>query len=183
MRLLKNGEFLEDTWLRLRDDEAVPQGADVIVGIERLRREFGTLMLHYGRLAVALPNDRPVEDVVDYLEALDAVLLDFPAFTDGRAYSQARQLRSTHGYRGELRASGNVLPDQLAFMRQCGIDTFEVNGRFDRETWQRAATAMTLTYQRGYLPERGFAPADVWSEREGSSDDTLRSDFKEVRGA
>ena len=183
MRLLKNGEFLEDTWLRLDDDAAVPQGADVIVGLERLRAEFGTLMLHKGKLAVTLPNDRPVEDVADFLEALDAVLLDFPAFTDGRAYSQARQLRNDHGYRGELRAGGNVLPDQLAFMRQCGLDVFEVNGRFDRETWVRAATAMTLTYQRGYLPERGFAPADVWSARKGSSDDTLRSDHEEVRCA
>jgi len=183
MRLLKNGEFLEDTWLRLEDGEAVPQGADVIVGLDRLRAEFGSLMLHDGRLGVALPNDRPVEDVVDFLEALDAVVLDFPAFTDGRAYSQARKLRRDHGYSGELRAVGNVLPDQLAFMRQCGLDVFEVNGRFDRETWVRAATAMTLTYQRGYLPERGFAPADVWSAREGSRNDTLRSDHEEVRNA
>jgi len=183
MRLLKNGEFLEDTWLKLDDEDAVPQGADVIVGLTRLRAEFGSLMLHDGKLAVTLPNDRPVEDVVDYLEALDAVLLDFPAFTDGRAYSQARKLRRDHAYRGELRAVGNVLPDQLAFMRQCGLDVFEVNGRFDRETWVRAATAMTLTYQRGYLPERGFAPADVWSAREGSRHDTLRSDHEEVRNA
>lgn len=183
MRLLKNGEFYEDTWLRLEDGDSVPKGVDVIVGLERLRSEFGTLMLHDGKLAVALPNDRPVEDVADFLEVLDAVLLDFPAFTDGRAYSQARKLRRDYGYRGELRAVGNVLPDQLAFMRQCGIDVFSVNGRFDRETWVRAATAMTLTYQRGYLPERGFAPADVWSAREGSRNGTLRSDHEEIWSA
>ena len=92
-------------------------------------------------------------------------------------------MRGSLKFRGDLRATGNVLPDQLAFMRQCGFDTFEVNGRFGLDVWQRAVTAMTLTYQSGYVPDRGFAPADVWSARAGASDDTLRSDFEEVRSA
>lgn len=180
MRLLKNGEIFDDTWIELDDDETPPQGADIIVTADRLAAEFKTLMLHNGQLAVALPNDRSVDEIADFLDALDAVVLDFPSFADGRAYSQARQLRGRQGFRGELRAAGNVLPDQLAFMRQCGLDTFEVHDRFDLAVWQRAATAMTVTYQSGYLPDRGFAPADVWSAREGRADDTLRSDFEEV---
>lgn len=183
MRLLKNGEFLENTWIRLDDDETLPGSTGVIVSADRLKAEFKELMLHKAGLAVALPNDRTVEDIADFLEVLDAIVLDFPSFTDGRAYSQARQLRGRYNYRGELRASGNVLPDQLAFMRQCGLDSFEVNGRFGLDVWHRAVTAMTLTYQSGYLPDRGFAPADVWSAREGKSGDTLRSDFEEVRNA
>lgn len=183
MRLLKNGEFFTDSWARLDDEEVVPQGADIIVSAQRLKANFGTLMLHKGRLAVVLPNNSGVEEIADYLEALDAVVLEFPSFTDGRAYSQARRLRGPLGFRGELRAAGNILPDQLAFMRQCGIDTFEVNGRFDLAVWQRAVTAMTVTYQSGYLPDRGFAPADVWSAREERGDDPLRSDFEEVWSA
>ena len=183
MKLLRNGEFLEEDWTRLEDDEDVPAGARIIVSIERLTSQFKSLMLHEAGLAVDLPNDRDVEEIADFLEALDAVVLAFPAFTDGRAYSQARQLRERFGYRGELRATGNVLPDQLAFMRQCGVDAFEVSGRFDIEDWQRAATSMTLTYQSGYLPERGYSPADIWKAREGKSGDTLRSDFEEVWSA
>lgn len=183
MRLLKNGEFLEDRWLRLDDDEEVPQGADVIVSTDRLRDAFKSLMLHNGGLGVMLENDRPVDDISAYLDRLDVVVLDFPSFTDGRAYSQARKLRGEFRFRGELRAAGNVLPDQLAFMRQCGLDAFEANDRFGVDVWQRAATAMTLTYQRGYVPERGFAPADVWTARAGNGDGTVRSDFEEVWSA
>ena len=180
MRLLKNGEFFEDTWLSLDNEEAVPQDADVLVSAERLKAEFGTLMLHKGGLGVIVANDQTVDDIADYLEVLDTVVLEFPSFTDGRAYSQARKLHGSLKFRGDLRARGNVLPDQLAFMRQCGFDTFEVNGRFGLDVWRRAVTAMTLTYQSGYVPGRGFSPADVWSARAGNPDDTLRSDFEEV---
>lgn len=165
MRLLKNGEFLEDTWLFLDNEDAIPSGKDVFVSQDRLQADFSWLQSRDGRLGVVLANDRGVDDLANHLQGLSAVALAFPSFTDGRAYSQARTLRDSLGFRGDLRATGNILPDQLAFMRQCGIDTFEVNGRFDLDAWQRAATAMTLTYQGEYVPDRGFAPANVWGAR------------------
>jgi uncharacterized protein (DUF934 family) len=183
MRLLKNGEFASDNWTVLDDDNVLPVAGDAIVSFDRLMRDYGDLNMRNGKLAVVFPNDCAVEDLEPYLGALDKVILAFPAFTDGRAYSQARQLRLEFGFAGEIQASGNVLPDQLAFMRQCGFDVFQVNGRFGAEQWQKAATSMTLTYQRGYAPERGFAPADVWSRRKVANDDTLRSDFEEVWSA
>ena len=180
MRLLKNGEFTQDKWTVVGDDDTVPDDGAVVVSFDRLMRDYADLKQRDAGLGVAFPNDCAIEDLVPYLDALDKVVLAFPAFTDGRSYSQARQLRQFHGFAGEVQANGNVLPDQIAFMRQCGIDVFEVNGRFGLEHWQKAATAMTLTYQRGYSPERGFAPADVWSRREFGNDDTIRSDFEEV---
>ncbi len=180
MRLLKNGEFASDDWTVLSEDDVLPLNGDVIVCFDRLMRDYAQLKAHDGRIAVSFPNDCAVEDLDDYLDILDKVVLTFPVFTDGRAYSQARQLRQQFAFEGEIQASGNVLPDQLAFMRQCGFDVFLVNGRFDAEQWQKAATSMTLTYQNGYLPERGFAPADVWKRREVKSNDQLRSDFEEV---
>ena len=165
MRLLKNGEFLEDTWMFLGDEEVIPEGVDVFVSQERLQADSQALLSRDGRLGVEVANDQNVDDLARHLEGLSAVALAFPSFTDGRAYSQARTLRDSLHFRGDLRATGNILPDQLAFMRQCGIDTFEVNGRFDLAAWQRAATAMTLTYQGEYVPDRGFAPANVWSAR------------------
>jgi uncharacterized protein (DUF934 family) len=88
--------------------------------------------------------------------------LPFPAFVDGRAYSIARQIRQL-GYRGELRATGNVLPDQFQFMSQVGFNTFEVSERFPLEMWQAAAKQMSLAYQRGLY--RRVGEAEVWSER------------------
>lgn len=166
MPVLSNGRIVADDWLRLGDDESVPQGADVIVSFARLAREFEALKHHRGRLGVDLPNDSPVEDLVPFLGALHLVALAFPAFTDGRAYSQAIQIRRHLDFDGELRASGGILPDQLAHMRQCGFDSFEVSDRHGLDTWLRAATAMTLTYQRGYAPGRGFAPAEIGRSRQ-----------------
>ena len=75
--------------------------------------------------AVALANtDQPAE-LKSHLGRLKLIVLHFPKFTDGRAYSQARLLRGRLGYRGELRATGSVLRDQLPFLLRCGFDSFE----------------------------------------------------------
>ena len=75
--------------------------------------------------AVSLANTDPVEDLAPHLGRLRLIVLEFPKFSDGRAYSQARLLRGRMGYRGELRATGAVLQDQVAFMLRCGFDSFE----------------------------------------------------------
>lgn len=161
MPLLRGGEILEDDWSRLADDDPLPHGVDVIVSSDRLSNGFEAFEKHGGRLGVALSNDAPVDGLVPYLGALHLVVLEFPGFTDGRAYSQAIRIRRHLQFTGELRAAGNILPDQVSYMRQCGFDSFEVTDRHDLDIWLRAATAMTLTYQRCYVPDRGFAPAEV----------------------
>lgn len=161
MPLLKHGEIVEDGWQRIGDATPLPEGGDVIVPFERLRREFEFLKRHDGRLGVDFSNDRLVDELVPYLGALHLVCLDFPKFADGRGFSLARQIRRQLEFEGELRASGNVLPDQVAFMRQCGLDAFEIGDRFGLDVWRRAATTISLSYQRGYGPRSGFAPAEI----------------------
>ena len=67
--------------------------------------------------------------IADDLAFFDLVALEFPIFKDGRAYSTARLLRERYHYKGELRAIGEVLRDQLQFMLRCGFDAFEYAGR------------------------------------------------------
>ena len=98
----------------------------------------------------------------DHLDRLRLIRVAFPAFNDGRAYSIARKLREM-GYSGELRATGNVLPDQLQFMLQVGFDAFDIGERFPLETWLKASRQMSLAYQRG-LFRRG-SEAEIWTER------------------
>ena len=72
----------------------------------------------------------PADDVHDLSEKLENVALiavNFPAFNDGRAFSHAALLRDRLGYKGEIRAFGQVLLDQVPLMLRCGIDSFEVN--------------------------------------------------------
>ena len=108
--------------------------------------------------AVALANTDPVEDLAPHVGRLRLIVLDFPKFGDGRAYSQARLLRGRLGYRGELRATGGVLQDQVAFMLRCGFDSFESDQKGFGEALARARTLFSVVYQP---TEDGRAPASL----------------------
>ena len=162
MPLLKNNVLVADTWINAEADGDFPASGDVIVPFARLLKDWGELSARPGKLGLRLSNtDRPAA-LGTFLPKLAVIVLPFPAFNDGRAYSIARSLREM-GYRGELRATGNVLPDQLQFMLQVGFDAFEIGERFPLETWQKASRQMSLAYQRG-LFRRG-SEAEIWTER------------------
>lgn len=97
--------------------------------------------------AVSLANTDPVEDLAPHVGRLRLIVLEFPRFSDGRAYSQARLLRGRLGYRGELRATGGVLQDQIAFMLRCGFDSFESEQKGFGEALTRARTLFSVVYQ------------------------------------
>jgi uncharacterized protein (DUF934 family) len=162
MPLLRNNSFVTDAWTLLGDDEPLADGGRVIISFVRLQRDWDQLAKHTGLIGVALANTTKAQDVVPYFSKIALLVLAFPAFTDGRSYSLARQLR-LDGYRGELRATGNLLPDQLQYMLQVGIESFEVGERFPLEAWQKAAKQMALTYQRGLT--RAGDEKEVWSQR------------------
>ena len=97
--------------------------------------------------AVALANTDPVEDLAPHVDRLRLVVLDFPTCSDGRAYSPARLLRGRMGYRGELRATGGVLQDQIAFMLRCGFNSFDSDQKGFGEALARARTLFSVVYQ------------------------------------
>ena len=72
-----------------------------------------------------IANDADLAALADSgaLDGIARIELDFPKFTDGRAYSQAVRLRRRHRFTGELRATGDVLIDQLVHMQRCGFDS------------------------------------------------------------
>lgn len=162
MPLLKNNVLIADTWLHAGAEDVLPASGDIVVPFARLLKEWETLNAHPGKLGVLFGNADRAEALGLFLPRLSLVVLPFPAFNDGRAYSIARQLRE-FGYRGELRATGNVLPDQLQFMLQVGFDAFDIGERFSLETWQKASKQMSLAYQRGLF--RKGSEAEVWTER------------------
>lgn len=97
--------------------------------------------------ALILANSDDVMQVTDRLAGAKLVVLNFPKFTDGRAYSQARLLRERLGYTGELRATGAVLRDQLPFLLRCGFDAFESDQPGFGEALVKARILFSVVYQ------------------------------------
>jgi uncharacterized protein (DUF934 family) len=96
---------------------------------------------------VIWPNNRDLDDLVPHLGQVVVVALVFPSFRDGRAYSQARLLRERYGYKGELRATGQVLRDQFVFMLRAGFDAFEVKKETDAEAFTATVQRYSVFYQ------------------------------------
>ena len=124
MPLVENGEIVADRFVRVLDDAPVPANGAVLIPAERLVAEAAELMARNGEIGVLWPNNRDIDELAPYLDKLALVALVFPKFQDGRAYSQARILRERLGFRGELRATGQVLRDQLVFMQRAGFNSF-----------------------------------------------------------
>lgn len=147
MLLTERGELRQDEWRHLDDREPVPEADAVTVSWARWQESDAALSARRSRLGLRLPNTAPVERLAAAVGRLDLVVLEFPKFTDGRAYSQARLLRGRLGFEGELRASGEVLRDQLLFMRRCGFNSFVVGERAVREDWAKAFGEFDVFYQ------------------------------------
>ena len=146
MPLLKNGALVDDRWRRLADDDPLPGTDAVIVTLARWRADRA-LVGRNGPLGLALKNSEPVQPLADEIHHFELIALEFPKFTDGRAYSQARLLRERLGFAGELRATGQVLPDQLLLMQRCGFDAFELAKGAPLEAWKRAMETFSVFYQ------------------------------------
>lgn len=114
---------------------------------------------HADATALLISNDESLDDIAGDLSGFSAIILDFPKFGDGRAYSQARLLRERHRFTGEIRARGDVLRDQLLFMIRCGFDAFEFAG-LDANEAQAALREFSFVYQTA---ADGAAP--VWRKR------------------
>lgn len=158
MPLIKNNSFSDDGWTELADDAPLTGAVDALISLKRFGQNRPEIENHNGRIGVRLDNDVDVEVLIPYLDRLSLVALEFPAFTDGRAYSQARIIRRQLGFAGEIRATGDVLADQAELMLRCGFDSFEVKDGQSLEIWRRAANSLKLSYQRNYrrLDEKAY---------------------------
>jgi len=148
MALVKNNLVISDTWTFVADDAPLPEG-DCVVSLTRWQAERDALLGRDANLGVILRSHENPDDIAADSEKLQLICLDYPAFTDGRAYSYARLLRERYDYKGELRAVGNVLRDQLLYMHRCGFDAFDVKADDDKtlQVWLDAQAEMTTFYQ------------------------------------
>lgn len=147
MPLVKAGKIVEDRFVRVPDDAPVPDGIAVLVPHGRLFADAAHLLRRAAPIGVTWPNDRKVAELAPYLDRVALVALVFPAFKDGRAYTQARILREQYGFQGELRATGQILRDQFLFLLRAGFDAFEVVKPADAAAFVEAVRRYSVFYQ------------------------------------
>ena len=163
-RLVVDGRERADTWEHLTGD-AAPTGGDFTVDIARWleqRDELLALVARTGRsLGVRLAIDTDPAVLLDDVRHFALVVVEIPNAADGRFFSIAARLREQLSYRGELRVTGDVAPDQLSFMQRCGIDAFELGDGVDIERFMRR-------YERFYQPSGAMVVSGV------TGDDSIR---------
>lgn len=143
----QQGQAITDTWTVLTELDALQVGGRYIVELSLWQAERERLLQQSSAVGLVLDNTVDVVSLSSELEHFNLIVLRFPKFTDGRAYSQARRLRTQLAYQGELRAQGDVLRDQLLLMVRCGFDSFELRADQDIQACTPAFTEISVTYQ------------------------------------
>jgi uncharacterized protein (DUF934 family) len=159
--IIKGQQVVEDDWQVLhlaepiegapKKDPAtvqVPEGKFIVpLSLWLVQRELLLARRAAGEIAVWIGSDERPETIKDELDQFPLIAVDFPKFTDGRGYSIAYNLRTRLGYKGELRAVGDVLRDQLFAMQRVGFDAYATRPDRDIHDALKGLTVFSETYQ------------------------------------
>jgi uncharacterized protein (DUF934 family) len=151
MRIIRDRRVVEDDWIVIpADADALPASGKLIIPLERWLAQRDTLTartLDAEPLAVWLDSHEDPAALIDDLQRLALIAVNFPRFADGRGYSTAFLLRQRYGFKGELRAIGDVLRDQLFYLQRVGFNAFAVRTGKDIEDALKALDDLSETYQ------------------------------------
>ena len=164
-KLYKGHAFVADPWVTVGEGEAVSPAGHSILSLAQWEAERTWLLGTQAPIGVRIEPGASVAAVIADLDRFSVIALAFPKFADGRAFSNAVILREQRGFRGELRAVGDVLFDQLQMMARCGFDAFEISDAATLRALERGdRPGVALFCQPGYGAE---APVDTrpWARR------------------
>jgi uncharacterized protein (DUF934 family) len=136
----------QDAWRAVADGAAPSPAPHSLLTLAQWREARGAWPQDVP-VAVAVPNDAAIEELADDLPRIGLVVLHFPKWTDGRAYSQARLLRVRFRYGGAVRATGAVLVDMVPMLVRTGFDEAALRDDQKRETAERALRFFPAHYQ------------------------------------
>lgn len=147
-RIIRGGEVVEDPWILVEesppDPVAVPRPAMLPLSAWL---SLPPEVRGQGDTAPWLASGEEFEEAVDALLQAPLIALHFPVFRDGRHFSTAFLLRKRYGYRGELRAVGHVIRDQLFYLTRCGFDSVQLREGMDPEAALASLADFSLVYQ------------------------------------
>jgi uncharacterized protein (DUF934 family) len=150
--IIKAMSVVADPWLRLERGPdgslpPVPATGDIIVPLAMWKAQRAALLARPGRLGVWLDSHEDPTVIAEDLPLFGVVAVRFPKAGDGRGYSIAHLLRERFGWRGELRAFGDIWRDQMFFLASCGFNAFELREGEDPNHALAAFGDFSETYQ------------------------------------
>lgn len=146
--IIKDGQVVKDEWQWALDLEAgapLPEGK-LVISLAQFQVAQESLQSR-SDLGVCIPNDAPLNEIASSLSQRPLIAIDFPSFMDGRGFSLARLLRQRYGFKGELRATGHVIRDQLCYLKRCGFNAFSIE---DEDVDLEKALASLNDFSDGY---------------------------------
>ena len=146
-QIIKNKEIVADSWQQLSDDDALPDSGKIIINYQRWLQLSENLRAFNGQLGICISADIAIDAIKDELDQFQLIAIRFPEFKDGRGYTHARILRERYNFQGELRATGNILRDQIFYLHRCGFDAFELENGRDIKDALNAFTDFGANYQ------------------------------------
>jgi phosphoadenosine phosphosulfate reductase len=172
MPLWKNGNFVEDSWRVVEDDEPLPESDKVIVSLKRWRDERTPLAERNAPLGLLIPPGSVWTDIVDDLPRFPVVAVTIPKYADGRASSIARLLRERDRYEGEIRVFGDYIIDQMPYMMRVGIDAFDVGNPIVIAALERGEWPEVTDYLQPALGGGREVPAGTrpWARKKSADD-------------
>jgi uncharacterized protein (DUF934 family) len=136
----------ERAFTAVTDNDPLPEGP-VIVSLARFQKERDQLLARGEKLGLRLEASESPELIGPDVHKLALILLHVPYFRDGRAFSWARLLRTRLGYKGEIRVTGHVLKDQVAFFARVGVDGFDLPRPVTETDIQAVRAEISEVYQ------------------------------------
>lgn len=147
MQIIKDRKITEDHWQFVADDQETPQTGDITVSVSRWLSDKEALTRRDGKTGLRIASTDALEDIAGDIASMPLIELNIAMFGDGRSFSQAWLLRNRYHYRGEIRAVGNYLIDQIFYLHRTGVDAFQLDESRKPETALAALNDFSVAYQ------------------------------------
>lgn len=146
-KIVKDGEVRNDDWQKIEQpDSGLPDGK-LLLPMQYWLQNRQQLAARNGSVGIWIDSHEEVEALGDAAQTLPVIGIHFPKFADGRGFSTARLLRERYSYKGEVRAIGPFIRDQLFYMKRCGFDAFQFAPEVDPDSARQSLNDFSNAYQ------------------------------------
>lgn len=147
-KIIKNNTIINNDWtLMTGENVAMLPSGKIIIPLSAWNSNYQTLKKIEPPPGLLLNADEDPASFLGEMHSLPIIAVNFPAFTDGRGFSIGNLLRERYAFKGELRACGGIICDQLYYLKRCGFDSFQFNNTPELESAMKSLNDFSDDYQ------------------------------------